>query len=575
MSTDAVDRYQLEELFYESQNSRIYKAWDEEAQQSVALKCFPPERHDAYLREMSAAFGIRHPNINQCLDTLYLEDEKRPCMVYEFIEGGNLRAYLRQRVALPSEEVFRCLQDILKALRYIHNQGFIHCDLKPENILLRKLPDGKIQYILSDLGAAASIREAHAGTHTMSSPAYAAPERLYERFSPSSDLYSLGVIAYEILTGHRPFVGSTQEIARAHLSELPDFARISHPYLREFIARLMDKEPHQRSDAEQALHSLRQLQNGASLDAAATLNSTLQVPPMEYSRRDIQTPELNSILQAQLDYRLDRLLVFNLRDCPLLGLGHDNNLALQTEPDKQPLYLLTNAHPLKMQTAHCLLYAGRSSVFMLDLAEREHHCLHQDCHDLTAFDARDDYLLWCTQESGHLYQRQRDQEVSYRNPNYLMRPVLHLLDEGNFASSEGYMNQNLVIRDAQTQLLQRWILDGPIVQCQSDGDQLLVLTMGMNEASHYSLWALGPGDSSDRIRLPETLVQYCATGRQLFWVTAMGELYCCKANLRPSFIGWLPPERIDLLSISLDHRFIAVGHHQATLTRIQVWQNPN
>ena len=569
-----VDQYQALELFYESPNSRIYKAWDPASGKHVLLKCFPPERQDAYMREMSAAFGIEHPHINRCLDAVYLAEENRSCMVYEFIAGGSLREYLQQHSALPPEEVFNCLQDILKALEYIHGKGFIHCDLKPENILLRKR-GGRTRYILGDLGAAASIREAQTGGHTQSSPAYVAPERLYDRFTPSSDLYSLGVIGYELATGQRPFSGDTAQIARAHLSETADFARISHPYLREFIARLMDKEPVQRSSAEQALHHLQQFAAGAPLavDAPAAQDAALRIAPPPPAAHAIALKRRAADVQMQLEYRLDKLLVFNVEEQVVLGLGYDNNLAVSADPAQRPWYLLANANPVQAQGVHSLAYANRSGVFWLDLQKREQVRLCGTCRDSTAFDVRDVYTLWSTTESVHVYHRGTDAQLSYRRPTYLMRPQLHLLEDGNFAVSEGYMNQTLVLRGADTEKRMVWELDGPIVLCRENAGVLLVMTMNMLDRSRYSLWRLEQGQAVARLDLPETLVQYCHTVGQVFWVTAAGELFACGPELSPVLVGQLPLERIDLLEISLDHRFIAVAHYQGAKTRVQVWEN--
>jgi serine/threonine-protein kinase len=569
------EQYQDPVLFYESQNSRIYKARDIDNELDVILKCFPPERQDAFLREMSAAFGIEHPNINNCLDTLYLEAENRSCMVYEFIPGGSLRGYLQEHGALPSEEVFQCLKDILKALEYVHHKGFIHCDLKPENILLREQASGEIQYILADLGAAASIREAHEGTHTMSSPAYAAPERLYDRFTPSSDLYSLGVIGFELATGQRPFSGNTTQIARAHLNDTADFARISHPYLREFIARLMDKEPIQRSTAENALHSLTQFENGysAEFNTQETTPTLHQVKQSRPTLRGVRLTTQAPCSQTELDYRLDKLLMFQINDEPLVGLGYDNNLSLFAALDKAPRYLLANADPVKPQSEHSLLYASRGKLYCLDLKNRKHLCIYDTEANINAFDARGEYIVWSTTESVHSYNRHSNEGASYRNSNYLMRPVLCALEEGCFACSEDYMNQTLVLRDAKMQKQQAWELDGPIVMCQQLADVLLVVTMGMQDNSRYSLWRLGLNIESRQIELPDALVQYCSTPSQFFWVTALGELYACGPSLIPKLIGKLPLERIDLLHVSLDHHYISAASHHGGYSRLQIWEN--
>jgi serine/threonine protein kinase len=574
MTLTHIVQYQALEFFYEGVNSRIYTAWDSENGIRVILKCFAPDRQDAYLREMSAAFGINHPHINRCVDAVYLQEEQRSCIVYEFIGGGSVRDCLHQHTRLTPDEVFHCLRDVLHALHYIHAKGFIHCDLKPENILLRGEINAAHNYLLSDLGAAASIKEAYTGSHTMSSPAYVAPERLYGRFTPSSDLYSLGVIGYELASGQRPFHGEVAHIIRAHVNETPDFTCIPHPYLRAFITRLMDKEPLQRGTAQQALQQLERFEEGATqlVDTAVAVAQTLQIapPPVQVCAIDITaTPDW----QYTLGYRLDKLLVFTFKQGALLGLGNDNNLVLSVHPTKQAEFLLANTPQVKAQSAHSLVYAQRDGLFLLNLEQGKPYCVHRPGQALTAFDVRDKYVLWSSAENCHLYNAETDSQHTYRNQNYLLPPVLYLLEDGFFVSSESYMNQQLVLRDAHTEIIYTWMLDGPIVLCQEIGGVLLAITLSVDAQNRYTLWRLVRDQAVLKYRLPDDLAHYCATAAQIFWVTTQGKIYACDADFTPYTVAQLALARVDLFHISLDHRFIVAAYYQEEHAQIALWKN--
>ncbi len=132
------------------------------------LKCFRPEAQKHYLREISIAFGHQHHNLPACLDTFY-DAENYACMVYEYLEAGNLRDKLNEEGRLSVGQTVQCLQDILQALAYLHTQKIIHCDLKPENVLLRQGAE-RLEFVLADLGAAAYLREAQESRHTTASP---------------------------------------------------------------------------------------------------------------------------------------------------------------------------------------------------------------------------------------------------------------------------------------------------------------------------------------------------------------------------------------------------------------------
>ncbi|PTQ86571.1 serine/threonine protein kinase, partial [Agitococcus lubricus] len=252
-------RYQLQDQLSSGQSALVFKVWDKENEQFVLAKIFSNDHQRAYRREAAAALALKHRHIISCLDTFYLTTGEA-CLIYDFLQDGTLGHFIKQN-KLAKKDILNILENILSGLSCLHKHGFVHCDLKPENILLRISAEHQmIEAIIADLGSATPIKEARSGKQSMGSPAYTAPERLYEGFSTSSDLYSVGIIAFQLITGHLPFIGDVQEVYRAHLSRQPAIHEIKDKELQAFIALLLEKDSHQRiASSEEAIHILQRL----------------------------------------------------------------------------------------------------------------------------------------------------------------------------------------------------------------------------------------------------------------------------------------------------------------------------
>jgi serine/threonine-protein kinase len=170
-----------------------------------------------FRREARASAKLDHPNIVRVLDVV---DGEPPFLVVELLEGQTLAERLRRGGALPPLEAAGIAAAVADSLDAAHHAGIIHRDVKPSNIMLT--PDGGVKVM--DFGIAAA-REAHAaaGQQRLATASYAPPERIRGgRASPAGDLYSLGVVLYELLTGRPPFLaGTTEQLLRAHLEAAP------------------------------------------------------------------------------------------------------------------------------------------------------------------------------------------------------------------------------------------------------------------------------------------------------------------------------------------------------------------
>jgi serine/threonine-protein kinase len=213
----------------------------------VALKNINRDRLTThrFLRELRFLLSLEHPNIANCR-ALELSDSGRQ-LVLDYCEGGTLRQLIDQLIPLTLAEILSLTLQNLEALEHAHGQGIVHCDIKPENILLCIAPE-HWQIKVSDFGIARLSQELRGKSYTgaTGSPAYMAPERFYYQHSAASDLYAIGIILFELLTGDRPFSGTPEQLMVAHLNQLPKIPASLPEPLRLILRRALQKLPGRR-----------------------------------------------------------------------------------------------------------------------------------------------------------------------------------------------------------------------------------------------------------------------------------------------------------------------------------------
>lgn len=248
----------------------VYEGEQVSLGRKVAIKLLSPEAAGGapsrdLLSEARAAGAIRHRGIIQVLG-VGQEPELGQYLVMEYLEGQPLNEYLRAHAPLPLPKALGMLGEVLDALTAAHAEGFIHRDLKPSNIFIVREPSGFEYLKLLDFGIAkrsstpGGMTLPTSSTAIVGTPDYMAPEQaLSEAISSRTDLYALGVIAFEMITGRRPFVGRTpMETLTQHLRDAPP--RPSSlvpvpPELEALLLRLLAKEPQQRPGSARELAS--------------------------------------------------------------------------------------------------------------------------------------------------------------------------------------------------------------------------------------------------------------------------------------------------------------------------------
>jgi eukaryotic-like serine/threonine-protein kinase len=251
-----VGKYKLIKLLGKGTSGAVYHALDTFSGRDVALKIIDPEvfrdpefgveRHAQFLSEASLAGMLIHPHIVSILDAVVQRNTGHIAM--EMITGGDLSQYINPGTLLPVAVVLEIAFNCCSALEYTSRVGIIHCDIKPANIMIAEGTDVRV----TDFGSAFLQKSKVVRTAAMGSPQYMSPEQIAgEELTAQSDMYSLGVVIYQLLTGQLPFsTDHLDDLVRKILTDDP--VPPSHvraglsPAFDSVVLRALEKRPERR-----------------------------------------------------------------------------------------------------------------------------------------------------------------------------------------------------------------------------------------------------------------------------------------------------------------------------------------
>ena len=281
--------------------SRVFLAEEGRLGRRVVIKVLPPETSagvhaDRFEREIQVAASLQHPHIVPLLTAGSTEgdgpgDSALLYYVMPFIEGESLATRIAREGALPVSEVVRILRDVVDALTYAHSRGVVHRDIKPDNILFA----GR-HGLVADFGVAKAVSASSGARQTtltssgvaLGTPAYMAPEQAAAdpNVDHRADLYAVGAVAYELLTGRTPFITATpQAMLAAHVTATPDPVTAHRPSIPAEVAALVMRclEKHPADRWQSAAELLGRLEALATPSGGSTPAATAPVAAVRTS----------------------------------------------------------------------------------------------------------------------------------------------------------------------------------------------------------------------------------------------------------------------------------------------------
>jgi len=280
------ERYKLEDFIGQGGMSLVYRAVDIRTGHSVAVKILKSEYNsdkeflERFQREAQAASLMSHHNLVNLLD-VGVEGEYR-YLVLEYVNGNTLKDIIRQKGRINYQTAIQVTIRILSALQHAHDNGIIHRDIKPQNVLIHA--DGHVK--VADFGIARMTGGATIGKGdtVVGSVHYSSPEQATGSVvEATSDLYSTGVVMYEMLTGRVPFVGDTPvAVAMQHIQDAPppiaDFAPETPPAVVAVVMKALEKDPKRRFQTAREMAEALMLAKNGQLDPASIQPEPVRPP---------------------------------------------------------------------------------------------------------------------------------------------------------------------------------------------------------------------------------------------------------------------------------------------------------
>ncbi len=343
------ERYRIIALIGRGGMGEVYRADDLKLGQTVALKLLPrelaenPDRLARFYNEVKIARTVSHPNVCRVYDVDELDGQ--PYLSMEFVDGDDLSVLLRRVGRLPKEKALEVARQLCAGLAAAHDKGVLHRDLKPANVLI----DGRGKVRITDFGLAVLAGEERRAEGRAGTPAYMAPEQLTRNeASVQSDVYSLGIVLYEMFTGHTAFNAKTiAELTRMQLESTPasitSLVQDLDQTIERPILRSLEKNPNDRPRT--ALQVAKSLPGGDPLAEALAAG-------------EIPSPDLvaaaggEGAVRPRVAWGL--LAVFAAGMIALAAIGQREQLFNRTPLEKPPAVLMERSREILRLTGHSL-----------------------------------------------------------------------------------------------------------------------------------------------------------------------------------------------------------------------------
>jgi uncharacterized protein (TIGR02145 family) len=292
MSNIYIPNYEILKVLGEGGMALVYLAEHRLLHNRVALKVLKREFvhneniRKRFLSEARSMAKMSHPNIVWVTDMV--EDDQTVAFVMEYIEGESLKEYLDRKGKLGDEQIQYILQQMLDALEYVHGQGLVHRDIKPSNFMLT--PQGKV--MLMDFGIAKQLNPGspeYTSTRTnqqMGTAMYMSPEQIHETKSvtPQSDIYSLGVVLWQMLTGQKPYNMGTLSTFQLQTKIVTEPLPVTNTAWDGTIRKATDKEVEKRfRDAKEFKEALKGVDKGNTQGKTTIGNKSIIEPKLSSS----------------------------------------------------------------------------------------------------------------------------------------------------------------------------------------------------------------------------------------------------------------------------------------------------
>lgn len=256
MIGSVIREYEIISRIGEGGMGEVYLARHQYLGDRVAIKALAPELirypefQDRFIKEARSQFALKHKNIVQLLNFMNMAGNLY--LVMEYVDGENLETLLRKNRLFPADVALPIIKDALNALNFAHSKGFIHRDVKPSNILVAMDGTAKIMDFGIALKSGAGGRITKTGV-TLGTPHYMSPEQILhpKEIDHRNDVYSIGIILYEMLSGRLPFDAPTDHLVKEkHVNEIPPDIRSVNgkisPGLAEIVMKALKKKPDDR-----------------------------------------------------------------------------------------------------------------------------------------------------------------------------------------------------------------------------------------------------------------------------------------------------------------------------------------